>query len=223
MKMPAIKCEERPESLSVWAYRGDWIAQEKVDGERALLEWGKLYGRNRELQLPGELPAVFADAVLDCELKDGTLHVFDLVAWNGVELSRKPLSERLDKLASLVPLFPVWMRPVATSRNLSGLYDSVIAAGGEGVVVKSLRGGWGCDWVKVKKQHTEDVVVASIVNGVAHCFQGTVDCGKVNCFSHPVSVGDVIEVACHSRHASGKLRESRFLRIRKDKTAAMCG
>jgi hypothetical protein len=53
-----------------------------------------------------------------------------------------------------------------------------------------------------------------------------VDCGwlavlSANTFAR-LKIGDVVEIECHSRHASGKFREARLVRIRTDKAAAEC-
>ena len=230
IELPSVEYAALPEHLDCWPFAGEWVAQEKIDGVRALLEWGNLRGRKLNHTLPGALPEAFRTAVLDGELKDGVFHVFDVVALDGAEVSRKPLSERLELLATLTPLFPDWMRPVATSRNLAGLYASVVASGGEGVVVKKLSAGWGREWHKAKRLVTHDLIVESLdaKKRSASCYQwrdGTMlDCGRVNLGMafDSVAVGSVIEVAAMARHASGKLREARFVRLRNDKPAADC-
>jgi ATP-dependent DNA ligase len=205
-----------------------YIAQEKIDGVRCLLEWGHGRGRARKYKLPGELPEIFNDAVLDGELKDGLYYVFDVVVWQGREVSRLPLSDRL-AILDTIPLAS-WMRPVRRSMHVAGFLAQILNEGGEGVVIKPLRGTWGYGWTKCKKSHTEDCVIASINNatGVASLVQyaagKTIDCGKVSIlrdFDY-LSAGMVVEVEVFDRHDSGKFREARYLRWRDDKPAVDC-
>lgn len=208
----------------------DHIAQEKIDGVRALLEWGKLRGRRCSYPLPGQLPECLADFVFDGELKDGIYHVFDIVACEGQEVSWQPLSSRLQLLEAASALFPRWMVKVPDTKNIAALLSAVLARGGEGVVVKKLSAGWGKLWIKCKREATHDLIVESLDadKRSAACYQISngkrLDVGRVflgNAFPS-VTVGDVIEVTAISRHASGKLREAHFLRIRHDKPASAC-
>ena len=230
IELPRVEFEQTPESLGFWPYAGEWLAQEKIDGERALLEWGNLRGRKLNHNLPGDLPEAFRSAVLDGELVGGVFHVFDVVCWGGQEMSRQPLESRLALLDSIAPQFPAWMKPVESSVDLAGFYAEVVARGGEGVVAKKLSAGWGKQWVKVKHTLTHDLVVESLdaSKRSAACYQirngERLDVGRVflgRAFES-VRVGDVIEVVAMSRHASGKLREARFVRSRPDKPAAAC-
>ena len=226
--IPRIEIKAHVQEGLRWETDPEYIAQEKIDGVRALLEWGKLRGRARKYKLPGVLPEIFRDAVLDGELKDGVYFVFDVVVWQGREVSRLPLWQRLEILDA-IPLAS-WMRPVRRSMECAGFLAQILNEGGEGIVRKPLRGTWGYGWEKCKKSHTEDAVIASInrATGVASLVQYAngvaMDCGKVSIlrdFDY-LSTGVVIEVEVFDRHESGKFREARYLRWRDDKPAAEC-
>jgi DNA ligase-1 len=100
-----------------------------------------------------------------------TPYFFDLLYVDGEDLLDRPGSERLARLAALVPaanLVPSALvdSPEAGQKAL----DAALAAGHEGVVVKSLAapydaGRRGAAWVKVKPVHTLDLVVLAVEEG----------------------------------------------------------
>jgi DNA ligase 1 len=97
-----------------------------------------------------------------------TPYFFDVLTVNGRPLLDAPATERLDALDALVPerhRVPrlVTEDPVAAE----SFAQEAIAAGHEGVVVKSLSAGYaagrrGSAWVKVKPVHTLDLVVLAV-------------------------------------------------------------
>lgn len=90
---------------------------------------------------------------------------FDLLHLDGDDLLDAPLTERIAALERLVPAeHRVSQLVVETPEQADGFWREVLAAGHEGVVVKSLDGAWqagrrGSGWVKVKPRHTLDLVV----------------------------------------------------------------
>lgn len=90
---------------------------------------------------------------------------FDLLHRDGEDLLDLPYEQRFAALAELVP--EAWRVPrlvPADAGEAEGFLAEAIAAGHEGVVVKSLSspylaGRRGAGWVKVKPRHTLDLVV----------------------------------------------------------------
>lgn len=90
---------------------------------------------------------------------------FDLLHADGVDLIDAPLRERRARLAELVP--PAALVPGETTDDpavAQRVFDEAIAAGQEGVLVKSIdapyaAGRRGATWIKVKPVHNYDLVV----------------------------------------------------------------
>lgn len=93
---------------------------------------------------------------------------FDVLHADGVDLLDEPLAARLDVLDRLVPERHRVARLVTTDPEKAEEFGrSVVAAGHEGVVVKSLAapydaGRRGAGWIKVKPVHTLDLVVLAV-------------------------------------------------------------
>ncbi len=100
-----------------------------------------------------------------------TPYFFDLLHLDDEDLLDLPADERAERLAGLVPEVHRVPRAVADSpERVTELFDAAIAAGQEGVVVKSLTtpyaaGRRGAGWVKVKPVHTLDLVVLAVEEG----------------------------------------------------------
>jgi DNA ligase-1 len=100
-----------------------------------------------------------------------TPYFFDLLHLDDEDLLDLPAGERAERLAWLVPEAHRVPRALADgpARTVE-LFDAAIAAGQEGVVVKSLTtpyaaGRRGAGWVKVKPVHTLDLVVLAVEEG----------------------------------------------------------
>ena len=205
-----------------WSAEPGVIYQEKIDGVRAVLEFGGFHGRTKPLPLPGPVPDSLLATVLDGELKDGTFFVFDVVV-NGDEVGNLPLADRIEILNRIASGFPSWMQLLPW--HYSNPIQSVLEAGGEGVVRKSLRKSYrNGEWIKCKRVTTYDCEISDLdaSTRTAAMRQGSTDCGRIFLGSafEAAAPGMVVEVAAHSRHQSGKLREARFLRFRADKVCA---
>jgi DNA ligase-1 len=91
--------------------------------------------------------------------------LFDLLHLDGADLLDAPLAERAEALAALAP--PELRVPGTVADDAGAAragFDAALAAGHEGVVVKSLAapyaaGRRGSAWLKVKPVHTLDLVV----------------------------------------------------------------
>jgi DNA ligase-1 len=97
-----------------------------------------------------------------------TPYFFDLLHLDGADLLDAPLAERVEALATAVPAAHQVSRTTATTADeVAAALTTAIAAGQEGVVVKSLTapydvGRRGSAWVKVKPRHTLDLVVLAV-------------------------------------------------------------
>ena len=92
---------------------------------------------------------------------------FDCLYRDGVDLIDAPLSQRIDALVAVVGehRIPSLHRP--TAEAAAAHFDNALAAGHEGVMVKSLdapyaAGRRGRGWQKVKPEHTLDLVVLGV-------------------------------------------------------------
>ena len=86
----------------------------------------------------------------------------------GEDLVDEPARTRFDRLAAVVPAEAVVPRTVtADPDEVRRVFREMLAAGHEGVVVKSLDAAYdagrrGAGWVKVKPRHTLDLVVLAV-------------------------------------------------------------
>jgi ATP-dependent DNA ligase I len=93
---------------------------------------------------------------------------FDVLHLDGEDLLDRPGAERAAVLEELVPVQERVRRIVADSLEAAqATFDAALAAGHEGVVVKSLdapyaAGRRGGGWLKVKPRHTLDLVVLAV-------------------------------------------------------------
>jgi ATP-dependent DNA ligase len=94
-----------------------------------------------------------------------TVFLFDLLHCDGEDLMDAPAAERFDRLAAIAPPGLLVPRLVtADDEAAAEFFRAAIAAGHEGVVVKSPRapyraGRRGSEWIKVKPRHTLDLVI----------------------------------------------------------------
>ena len=147
----------------------DYVAQEKFYGERrmATTEGDAPQGMNRkglfvplQQHLADALAASIApQSAIDAEEKREKLYVFDLLTYEGADLSELSQDERLSKLEDvLTPSTTVVLVPTArTTAEKRALFDRVKAENGEGLVFKLRSAGYkpgrpnsGGNWLKVK-------------------------------------------------------------------------
>ncbi|WP_426593414.1 ATP-dependent DNA ligase [Cellulomonas sp. McL0617] len=118
-------------------------------------------GRPRPFQ---ETASRSASAPTDVVL---TPFFFDCLHVDGVDLLDAPLLSRLASLDAVAGPWAVQRLVTSSSLEASERFASVVAAGQEGVVVKSSTapyeaGRRGAGWVKVKPRHTLDLVVLAV-------------------------------------------------------------
>ncbi|WP_367303711.1 ATP-dependent DNA ligase [Nocardioides panacis] len=136
-----------------------------LDGEAIALT---AEGRARPFQETGARTASRVDVETLRAQVPLTSYFFDLLHVDGEDLVDAPGRERFDRLATVLPPALVVPRTVtADPAEARRLFAEVVAAGHEGVVVKSLdapydAGRRGAGWVKVKPRHTLDLVVLAV-------------------------------------------------------------
>lgn len=97
-----------------------------------------------------------------------SVFLFDVLHLDGADLIDLPDAERHAALASVVP--PAMLMPrlvTGDPQEAAAFFRDAVAAGHEGVVVKSLTtpyaaGRRGAGWIKVKPRHTLDLVVLAV-------------------------------------------------------------
>lgn len=155
-------------------------------------------------------------------MRGGDFYAFDMVELMGVDLRVRPFRERIDYLTrGYSRLGPSHYCMPSTGPGPEFL-EAVLARGGEGVVIKDLDAPYGSEWIKVKRVETWDLIVMEKAAGKASIHLKSAegeDFGWCPCRAgyDSLKIGDVVEIAAYGRHASGKLREPRFIRLRGDK------
>ncbi|MDQ3617055.1 MAG: ATP-dependent DNA ligase [Actinomycetota bacterium] len=136
-----------------------------LDGETIALGEG---GRPRPFQETGARTASHVDVATLRAQVPLTSYFFDLLHVDGQDLVDCPGNARFDRLLEVLPSELIVPRSVTgNAEEAQRLFTDVVAAGHEGVVVKSLdapyaAGRRGAGWVKVKPRHTLDLVVLAV-------------------------------------------------------------
>ena len=136
-----------------------------LDGEAIALDEN---GRARPFQETGARTASRLHVQTLRQRVPLTPYFFDLLHVDGEDLVDRPGRERAARLQATVPPDLVVPRTVtADPVQAQRLFAEMVAAGHEGVVVKSLdapyeAGRRGAGWVKVKPRHTLDLVVLAL-------------------------------------------------------------
>jgi hypothetical protein len=209
--------------------RPEWIAEEKVEGVRAVLEFGRLQTAQARMAAPGPVPDAWRSHAFDGVLVDKGYYLFDVLMLDFQDMRKRPLFERRALLRRL-PL-PAWCRLIPNGKNIGEFIEAVIHNGGQGVVLKSLLQPYGkAEWIKVERAATEDVVIMAI-HEQDRCVtvgqfqeETLVDCGSVFMGSllSEAYPGQVIEIAVGKRRGALPFNNARFIRFRPDKVAASC-
>jgi ATP-dependent DNA ligase len=107
-----------------------------------------------------------------------TIHAFDITNWNGQDLRKVPLQTRLHHLSLFIeavqatPAGRYFTTPEIVTEDRKGYNDRIIAAGGEGVILKNLASPYIDSssrsrdaWIKVKKRIEFDAYVSGFIRG----------------------------------------------------------
>jgi DNA ligase 1 len=121
-------------------------------------------GRPHPFQVTGSRFGARRRAEADLPL---SVFFFDLLHLDGDDLLDAPLSARGDELARLAPALRVPHTLAEDPETAQAAFDTALAAGHEGVMVKALdspyaAGRRGAAWLKVKPVHTLDLVVLAV-------------------------------------------------------------
>lgn len=141
-----------------------WIGQAKINGVRCCIEaegksfrFTSRHGKALSAKVSKEAKELLHHGyyILDGELLDGRLYLFDMLAMDGESMIGKPLGYRWMMLSrGIVPAMEPWVQLVECSTQKYDLYDRVIDSGGEGIVCKHIRDPYpprdGAQWLKVK-------------------------------------------------------------------------
>ncbi|MFZ5849451.1 MAG: ATP-dependent DNA ligase [Actinomycetota bacterium] len=136
-----------------------------LDGEAIALEAS---GRPRPFQETAARTASRTDPATLRKTVPLTSYFFDVLHVDGTDLLDRPAQERFAALEAALPAELVVPRRVTDDADeAAGFFAELVAAGHEGVVVKSLdtpyeAGRRGASWVKVKPRHTLDLVVLAV-------------------------------------------------------------
>lgn len=219
---------------------GDMIAEAKVDGVRCVVHvtdavraWTR-NGRFLDIGIEAEIAAkAFGHEVIDCELKDGVLWVFDLPAFGGSwRVRRAALVHAYSRVAGMlgIALVPVLHDPAEDDgypEDTNTILAKAVRVGFEGVVLKDPDAEYtegSRSWAKVKPEATEDLrVVGYLDNGSLvvnrRGVKVTVGIGLPVAIraAKAAMLGRLIEVRFQEVTAAGSLRHPVFVRLRDDK------
>ncbi len=153
-RLPEVVSAVAGLSASTVVLDGEVIALREDGRPRPFQETGSRTGSAAEDDLVRKVPL--------------TVYFFDLLHVDGTDHLDDPLSARQAALGEVVPEALLVPRLVTGSaEEAQAFFDDTIAAGHEGVVMKSLAapyaaGRRGSGWVKVKPRHTLDLVVLGV-------------------------------------------------------------
>ena len=124
-------------------------------------------GRPEPFQVTGARTASRTDPATLSAQTPVTTYAFDVLHLDGLDLLDEPAHVRAETLAALAPEALVPRLVTADPDEAQAFFDAQVAAGHEGIVVKSLdapyaAGRRGAGWVKVKPRHTLDLVVLAV-------------------------------------------------------------
>lgn len=167
-------------------------------------------------------------------------HAFDLMAFEGQDLTHRPLRERRKTLETLVARLrnPALVCVPQTAENKREFYRTIVRNGGEGVVLKNLDLMYGLGWVKAKHRadvsavishvHADrDAIELSVYDGarlvpIGDCAIPTIELrGQLRATPHRY-VGRVLDVSAYELTSHDRLRSPVWMRLRPDVFAADC-
>lgn len=157
-RFPAINKAAQIPHITAASFAGEGMV---LDGE-ILLPTGKQLG-----DTTGIMNSLPSKAHATQELVGKLVYnVFDILFLNGQDLRKKPLRERRVLLERVIAqLNNPWITAVPQSSNKTQLLQSILDAGGEGVVLKHLGASYGLGWVKCKRRSDFSVVISGYQPG----------------------------------------------------------
>ena len=94
-------------------------------------------------------------------------HVFDVMCFRGKDVRHLPLEQRRKILEAVVAKMDnEYVKPIKQiAVNLADYFTEIVGKGGEGVIVKDLRLGYGIGWSKMKKVYDVSCVISGFKAG----------------------------------------------------------
>lgn len=94
-------------------------------------------------------------------------HVFDIIAFRGKDIRGMALEQRRKVLEEVVRrMNNPFIVPIKQVRgDLNAYFTEIVGKGGEGIIVKDVRQGYGCGWAKYKKSFDVSCVVSGYLVG----------------------------------------------------------
>jgi len=230
------------EELEKYLNDPDWIAQQKIDGVRFMLHKvkDKITAYNRRglyANIPTDLynfaKNTQEDFLVDGELIGDVFHTFDILEYNGKDLTQNSVVERLDVLLNWVNNNPCELVKYTETQSSSKIefYDRLVRENQEGIVFKHKdakyyagRPASGGKYVKYKFYSTCSCVVTDVNNKRSVSIgllngKKLVDAGNVTIpinFEIP-NKDDIVEVRyLYARKQSGSLYQPVYLGKRTD-------
>ena len=176
-----------------------------------------------------------------------TYYVFDCMVFRGIDIRGKSLAERRKVAAHVVKtmnnpnvkLVPQW------GDNFGEHFNAMVAVGGEGLVIKDTRLGYGIGWAKMKKTFDVSCVISGFKPGngkyesslgamtlsvyengklleVGYC-SGFDDKLRQKMAENPGDfIGKVVDVFAHELTKDKRIRHATWHRFRDDVEASDC-
>lgn len=230
----------------------DWIAEEKHDGHRRMMEQGSVDQQVGSINRKGlrvGLPKETADALaclsafspwrLDGELVGNVFYVFDVLQWESVDCTGKSVMKRLELLeivrSALNTQFVKVTVVARTTQEKKDLFERMKSEKREGVVFKKLSSSYiagrpssGGDQLKHKFVETATFVVVSHSIDRRSVQLGLVgvqrELGSVTIPPNAdiPAVGTLVEIRYLYAYPDGALAQPNFIGVRDDIELSAC-
>jgi bifunctional non-homologous end joining protein LigD len=212
--------------------RTDWFMQEKMDGVRQIVECraGSVTAGNRNgltvavsAAIAQAVLALDHDCVLDGEAIGDVYWPFDLLSFDGNDITHRSVTYRLQLLIAMLKARPSKalgrVRTAFTEREKNALLNTIRAERGEGVVFKNAHAGYspgrpasGGDALKHKFKGSATCAVLSHNPGKRSVLLGVRDGSAPASFQPPfVEIGNLTIPANHPLPPPGSVAEVEYL------------
>jgi len=94
-------------------------------------------------------------------------HVFDVMSFRGIDVRGKSLADRRKILEYVVAeMNNEFVKAIAQVQgDIESYFKEVVGKGGEGLIIKDLRMGYGIGWAKMKKSYDVSCVISGFKSG----------------------------------------------------------
>lgn len=250
--LPQLLNEMPKEQVPLLIADDGWIAQEKRDGNRRMMDQEFIDAPVQSINRKGlrvGMPKETADALaplnqfapwrLDGELVGSVFYVFDVLLWASADTTTETVEQRLKRLADIKALLPEGLVRVTDTAYTTAEKEALLAQmkkeEREGVVFKRLasvytpgRPASGGDQLKHKLVDTATFIVTSHSAARRSVQLGLSDVTReLGSVTIPVNmdvpdVGALVEIRYLYAYPNGALAQPHFLGVRTDLDAADC-